>query len=114
MRRTKMQHFADTYNYPLVPAGSRDYNREPTSLLVQSSSSVGRSRGADRAGIKGRWLNLLEVANLQLARATSGNGTSRPHLSELVDLLDQAAALPVPDQSPGGAKNPSSLRGLCL
>jgi len=74
-------------------------------LDTQSNGAVlqsGRGRGADRAEIKGRWEELLSEATSIIQTASDTESKSgRPHVRRLLNLLDSAASLPIPEQIPG-------------
>jgi hypothetical protein len=68
--------------------------------------SNGRSRGADRASLKLKWAAVVEEANEVLALIDNEDNdvppNKKPDQQRVESILDAAAALPVPEQIPGG------------
>jgi len=68
--------------------------------------SNGRSRGADRASLKLKWAAVVEEAKEVLALIDNEDNdvppNKKPDQQRVESILDAAAALPVPEQIPGG------------
>jgi hypothetical protein len=57
-------------------------------------------RGADRAEFKSRWKSIQTVTQSLLSHSTPSS-SKKPSLSACMDVLNDAASLPTPEQSPG-------------
>ena len=55
--------------------------------------------------MKLKWQQISETARAVLAHANGSAGPTRPHIRSLLNILEEAAVLPVPEQSPGGLKS---------
>jgi hypothetical protein len=69
-------------------------------ILVDLMSRGGRSRAVDRASMKGKWQSIFD--NARSVISASSSRTAKPDAANLFALLETAASLPLPDQSPGG------------
>lgn len=62
-----------------------------------------RSRGSDRAIMRTKWQTLTQEADELLELSSAADHFSRPVFMDALALIDRAAQLPIPEQSPGGA-----------
>jgi hypothetical protein len=53
--------------------------------------------------MKVKWQQISDKATAMLSLANTSSGSSRPHVQAFLDILDEAAVLPIPEQAPGGA-----------
>ena len=55
--------------------------------------------------MKLKWQQISDTARAALAHANGSAGPTRPHIRSLLNILEEAAVLPVPEQSPGGLQS---------
>lgn len=61
-----------------------------------------------------KWQKMCEKATAMLGVAHACTASNRPNIQSLLNILDEAALLPIPEQAPGGRLSIAHKRLLVL